>query len=53
MSVAPSRPAQTLTREAPGATQTVCPECGGTGDMGGEECPVCDGVGLVLVVPDH
>ncbi|MFT8243124.1 hypothetical protein [Roseomonas sp. BN140053] len=36
----------------PGAPQTAensCRDCGGTGRLDGENCPTCEGTGLVTV----
>jgi hypothetical protein len=32
----------------PGTGENVCPECNGTGDMDGKECPNCAGLGTVI-----
>ena len=32
----------------PGMAENVCRKCNGTGKIGGVECPICGGTGVVL-----
>jgi len=32
----------------PGMAENVCRQCNGTGKIGGVECPICGGTGVVL-----
>lgn len=32
-----------------GVGEDVCPECGGSGKVDGEQCPYCSGRGKILV----
>ena len=32
----------------PGTGETVCPRCGGSGQLGASPCPECDGTGKVI-----
>jgi RecJ-like exonuclease len=34
--------------DAPGAGETICPTCSGSGRVEDEACPDCDGRGTVL-----
>lgn len=33
----------------PGTGETVCPRCGGTGQLSGRTCPECEGSGRINV----
>ena len=32
----------------PGTGEDVCPECSGSGEVGGKKCPECNGTGKVI-----
>ncbi len=32
----------------PSAGENVCPECGGSGELEGDQCPNCRGTGVVI-----
>ena len=33
----------------PGTGETVCPDCGGSGQRNGRDCPTCEGSGKLTV----
>jgi DnaJ-class molecular chaperone len=38
---------------APTGAETVCPRCGGSGQLGATPCAACDGTGKVLQGPSR
>jgi hypothetical protein len=45
----PMSPGDQAPPGTPGAGETVCPSCGGSGRLGGGTCPECEGTGKVTV----
>lgn len=48
---APMSPGDQVPPDSPGAAETICPECGGTGRNAGNNtaCTECEGIGKVTV----
>ena len=46
---APMRPGDQAPVGTPGTGETVCPQCGGSGRLGGRACPTCEGTGKINV----
>ncbi len=42
------RPGDEVPPSAPSAGEDVCPDCGGSGELEGEDCPACGGSGRVF-----
>jgi len=45
----PMSPADQARPGTPGTGEDVCPDCGGSGQRAGRECPTCQGTGKVTV----
>ncbi|HEX2128976.1 MAG TPA: hypothetical protein VHF58_07135 [Solirubrobacterales bacterium] len=41
------RPGDEVPPEEPSAGENTCPDCGGSGQRDGRECPTCAGTGTV------
>ncbi len=41
------RPGDEAPAEEPSAAENVCPECGGSGSIDGEQCANCEGTGRI------
>jgi hypothetical protein len=44
-----ARPGDEAPAGTPGTGEDVCPDCGGSGQRAGRECPTCRGSGKVTV----
>ena len=44
----PMAPGDQAPAGTPGTGETVCPSCGGSGNLKGQTCPECNGSGRVV-----
>lgn len=45
---APPAPGDEAAPGTPGTGEAICPDCKGSGRIGGNTCPTCDGTGKVI-----
>ena len=44
----PGRPGDQAPAGTPGTGEAICPQCRGTGRIGGKQCPACEGSGEII-----
>ncbi|HEX6290628.1 MAG TPA: hypothetical protein VFZ66_15670 [Herpetosiphonaceae bacterium] len=43
----PMSPGDEVPPDTPGAGESICPDCGGSGQRNDQPCPTCGGTGVV------